>query len=68
MYIDILFPQVKSQISPHQRFAHISVAKSWARGRTLYGGISASLVYYAARQLVDTNKHQRALNTSFIGQ
>lgn len=67
MHIDKLFEQVKSQITEKQQFGQISVPKDWAQGRTLYGGISASLVYQAARQIVEQSKKLRSLNTNFIG-
>ena len=67
MHIDQLFSQVQQQISSAQLHASLSAPVNWAQGRTLYGGISASLVYCGMRQLVAPEKVLRALNTSFIG-
>jgi acyl-CoA thioesterase len=67
MHIDKLFEQVKDQITQNQHSAELSVTENWTQGRTLYGGISASLVYQAALGLVDSDKKLRALNTHFIG-
>ena len=67
MHIDQLFEQVKQQISQSWTSAEISVPANWAQGRTLYGGISASLVYRAAREITDNLKSLRSLNTNFIG-
>lgn len=67
MHIDSLFQIVAQQIAekPHQ--AVITVPNNWAQGRTLYGGISASLVYSGMRKIVAPEKLLRSLNTSFIG-
>ena len=67
MHIDTLFETVKNQINQEQTSATLSVPDTWAQGRTLYGGISTSLIYTSMRQLVATDKQPRALNTSFIG-
>jgi acyl-CoA thioesterase len=67
MHIDNLFEQVKHQILQNRTNIEITVPQNWAQGRTLYGGISASLVYQAIRQQVAIDQHLRALNTSFIG-
>ncbi|NCP64258.1 MAG: thioesterase family protein [Paraglaciecola sp.] len=67
MHIDDLIGSVIKQISPTQTHASLSVAKTWAQGRTLYGGISAALIFAGMRQLVPHEKLIRALNTSFIG-
>lgn len=67
MHIDSLFDQVKTQISQSQLSVEISVPKNWTQGRTLYGGISASLAFQAVRGLVDSSKKLITLNTNFIG-
>ncbi|KXI30000.1 acyl-CoA thioesterase [Paraglaciecola hydrolytica] len=67
MHIDLLFDMVKEQLSTGQNSATLSVPDTWAQGRTIYGGISASLVYSAMRQLLTPEKQLRTLNTSFIG-
>lgn len=67
MHIDKLFDTVKNQVSVTHPSATLSVPDTWAQGRTLYGGISTSLVYTAMQQLVDHDKHLRSLNTNFVG-
>ncbi|WP_340679629.1 thioesterase family protein [Paraglaciecola sp.] len=67
MHIDTLFDNVKNQILTNQNTATLSVPSTWAQGRTLYGGISTSLVYTAMRQTVNMAKQLKAINTSFIG-
>mgnify|MGYP003677723727 FL=1 len=44
----------------------MSASSSWEQGRTLYGGISASLVYQAMREVVNSEKVIRSLSTNFI--
>lgn len=67
MHIDDLFETVNNQIIEKPYQATLTVPNSWAQGRTLYGGITASLVYRAMRQIVSSEKQLRSLNTSFIG-
>lgn len=67
MHIDTLLNSVKQQIKTKDGNITLSIDSNWAQGRTLYGGISASLVYQAMREVVDSNKVLRSLNTNFIG-
>ena len=67
MHIDKLFDSVKNQVNSQHPTATLSVPDTWAQGRTLYGGISTSLIYTAMRQLVGDDKQLRTLNTSFVG-
>jgi acyl-CoA thioesterase II len=67
MHIDSLLDLVKQQTENKETCLVLSVPSSWAQGRTLYGGISASLVYQAMRQVVDSKKVMRSLNSNFIG-
>jgi len=67
MHIDTLLDSVKQQAKSNIQDITLAVPSSWAQGRTLYGGISASLVYQAMREVVDTDKVMRSLSTNFIG-
>lgn len=67
MHIDKLFDSIKVQLKNDKNVARLSVSSSWAQGRTVYGGLSASLVYQAMKQVVSQDKRLRSLNTSFIG-
>ena len=67
MHIDTLFDSVKKQVNNTHPSASLTIPDTWAQGRTVYGGMSASLIYMAMRQLVNPDKHLRSLNTSFVG-
>ena len=67
MHIDTLLNSVKQQTKAKDGNIIVSVNNEWTQGRTLYGGISASLVYQAMRESVDTDKVMRSLSTNFIG-
>lgn len=67
MHIDSLLNIVKKQVSANINDIRLSVSSDWEQGRTLYGGISASLVYQAMRESVNSQKVIRSLSTSFIG-
>ncbi|MGJ8682610.1 acyl-CoA thioesterase [Paraglaciecola sp.] len=67
MHIDTLFESVQNQITPTQSSATLVIPNSWGQGRTVYGGLSAALVYVAMKQVVMPDKLLRSLNTSFIG-
>jgi len=67
VHIDTLLNSVKQQVESQSDSIILSVASSWAQGRTLYGGISASLVYQAMREAVGVEQVMRSLNTNFIG-
>ncbi|AGH46145.1 acyl-CoA thioesterase [Paraglaciecola psychrophila] len=67
MHIDTLLNSVKQQAELNINDIKLSVSSGWEQGRTLYGGISASLVYQAMREAVDSEKVMRSLSTNFIG-
>jgi acyl-CoA thioesterase len=67
MHIDKLLNSVKQQAKSNIHDIKLSVQSSWEQGRTLYGGISASLVYQAMREVVESEKKIRSLSTNFIG-
>ena len=52
MHIDTLLNSVKQQAKSNLKVITLSVASSWSQGRTLYGGISASILYQAMREAV----------------
>ncbi|GAA0347861.1 acyl-CoA thioesterase II [Bowmanella denitrificans] len=64
MHIDELIQQAQDS---QQHNTSITVAKSWTQGRTLFGGLSAALLYTAARQQVRSDSILRSLTTNFIG-
>lgn len=67
MFIDTLLNLIKQQAKADIKNITLSIPSSWEQGRTLYGGISASLVFQAMREAVVPEKVIRSLSTSFIG-
>jgi acyl-CoA thioesterase II len=67
MHIDTLLNSVTQQTKSNINDIKLTVQSNWEQGRTLYGGISASLVYQAMREVVDPEKVMRSLSTNFIG-
>lgn len=67
MHIDKLLNSVKQQVKSNIDDVRLSVSSGWEQGRTLYGGISASLTYQAMREVVSPDKIIRSLSTNFIG-
>lgn len=45
----------------------LSVPDNWAQGRTLFGGVSAALLYEAVRQHVKPDSRLRSITTNFVG-
>lgn len=43
------------------------VTSDWTQGRTLFGGLSASLVYQAIKAQVSSDRCLRSLTTNFVG-
>ncbi len=67
MHIDEVMAQLKN--SPDQT---VIIPANWAQGRTVYGGLTAALVYQSMQHLVaqdrpDEQRPIRYLNLSFIG-
>lgn len=67
MHIDAIF-QALNDSENHT----ITVTDDWAQGRTVYGGLTAALIYQCMQQLVATDKPNesrpiRYFNLSFIG-
>ena len=67
MHIDKLLDQINQQISAQCNTAALTISKSWAQGRTVFGGISAALVYQAIRRKVSDDRVLRSLTTNFVG-
>lgn len=43
------------------------IPKAWSQGRTVYGGLSAGMLYQSARLKVTSDRVLRSMNTSFVG-
>ncbi|MGS2720656.1 acyl-CoA thioesterase [Paraglaciecola aestuariivivens] len=67
MHIDALLDSVKQASNTDHSAIQLAVPNMWTQGRTLYGGISAALVFQAMQNLVDENTILRSLSTNFVG-
>lgn len=63
MNIDELL--LSAQMSNHA--TALVVAPSWGQGRTVFGGISAGMLYRAMKQQVDPERQLRSMNVCFAG-
>lgn len=43
------------------------IPKDWSQGRTVFGGISAAMLYRAAREYVTADRLIRSITTNFVG-
>lgn len=65
MHIDELLSLAKTQkCDPNLQ---LTIPASWSQGRTVYGGLSAGLLYSAAREYVDKERVMRSNSTNFVG-
>lgn len=65
MHIDQLLNTIDQQAG--QTEYKVTVAKSWAQGRTLFGGLTAALAYRAIANNLSNPRVLRSLNTNFVG-
>ncbi|TDF41626.1 thioesterase family protein [Alteromonadaceae bacterium M269] len=47
--------------------SQLSINGDWSQGRTVYGGLSAALLYAAIKQQVSSERVVRAFTTNFVG-
>ncbi len=45
----------------------ISIPKDWSQGRTVFGGLSAAMLYSAAKEYIEVDRPLRSMTTSFVG-
>lgn len=45
----------------------ISIGRDWSQGRTVFGGLSAAMLYSAAKEYVEDDRLLRSITTSFVG-
>ncbi|GGO70421.1 acyl-CoA thioesterase [Bowmanella pacifica] len=64
MHIDELLQQIHCSQNSSPT---LSVPKDWAQGRTVFGGLSAALLYAAIREQVPADRALRSLTTNFVG-
>jgi acyl-CoA thioesterase II len=49
---------------PEQTF---SIPKDWSQGRTVFGGLSAAMLYSAANAYIEQDRLLRSMSTNFVG-
>jgi acyl-CoA thioesterase len=45
----------------------ISIPKQWSQGRTAFGGLSAAMLYSAAKEYIAEDRPLRSMTTNFVG-
>ncbi len=60
------FEDVLKQINPQDLSHTLTIPTSWAQGRTVFGGLSAALLYRAMRCKIEPSRVLRSMNTSFV--
>jgi acyl-CoA thioesterase len=65
MHIDELLALAKTQKTTLNLV--LTIPSSWSQGRTVYGGLSAGLLYAAAREYVPLERVMRSNSTNFVG-
>ena len=65
MHIDGLLALARTQIDkPEQEFV---IPVDWSQGRTVYGGLSAAVLYAAAKEYIKDERVMRSNSTNFVG-
>lgn len=67
MHIDELLKQAQLHSNDPQQYPALSVPKQWRQGRTLYGGISAAMIYAAVKEKVARDRVMRSFTCNFVG-
>ena len=65
MHIDELLALAKTQKNTPNLV--LTIPSSWSQGRTVYGGLSAGLLYAAAREYVSLERVMLSNSTNFVG-
>lgn len=65
MYIDDYFKLAKELINEPETC--ITVSKDWAQGRTVYGGLSAGILFAATKEHVASERVMRSAAINFVG-
>jgi acyl-CoA thioesterase II len=45
----------------------INIPEEWSQGRTVFGGLSAAMLYSAAKEYVEEDRPLRSMTTNFVG-
>lgn len=65
MHIDQLLQTLRDNAARNSTV--LTIPKSWTQGRTLFGGLSAALLYEAIKLRVRNDRVLRSLTTNFVG-
>ncbi|MEP4891835.1 MAG: thioesterase family protein [Aliiglaciecola sp.] len=67
MTIDELLAQAKTHSLNADEQPTLIIPKEWGQGRTVFGGLSAAMVYAAIKIQVDDDRVMRSFNCNFVG-
>lgn len=67
MTIDQILDSVRQHVANPTELPNLEISKQWAQGRTVYGGLSAAMVYEAIKYHVSEDRVMRSFNCSFVG-
>jgi len=67
MNIDELIKLTKNYINGADNKPSLEIDSYWAQGRTVYGGITAALVYTAIKEKVSSDRVLRSFTCNFVG-
>lgn len=65
MHFDQLVDSTIESVLSNQH--NVSVSSKWSQGRTVYGGLSAALLYAAIKHQVSDDRVLRSYNVNFVG-
>lgn len=67
MNIDQLLAQARSHSIQTHRQPNLTVTADWAQGRTVFGGLSAAMLYAAMQEQVASDRVLRSYSCNFVG-
>lgn len=67
MTIDQLISAAVLHVQQPELHPTLSIPSDWSQGRTVYGGMSAALVYCAVKQKVAPDRVMRSFSCNFVG-
>ncbi|MFC4699515.1 acyl-CoA thioesterase [Glaciecola siphonariae] len=65
MDFDALIEQAATQ--RQQPEVEFTIPKDWSQGRTVFGGLSAAMLYAATKEYVEAARELRSMTTNFVG-
>ncbi|GAA6186347.1 thioesterase family protein [Aliiglaciecola sp. NS0011-25] len=67
MTLDELLAQAKEHSLDANKQPTMTILKEWGQGRTVFGGLSASILYAAIKVKIDDDRVMRSFNCNFVG-